>query len=345
MSTPSHIDPAMGSLALRAARDAAVACDLAPLRLLAVSGEDAAVFLNGQLSIDSVALPARACRYACFNSPKGRMLANFVVWRDPAATERFLILLPGDLAQAVAKRLSMYVLRSKVKIADASEETSRIGMGGPDATAAVTSVLGSAPAPFELLASGRLTVLGLPGPRYVVLSPASLGPSPRSETDEALDALLRRTPRASFDVWRWLTVRAGIPVISAATQDMFVAQTANWDILRGIDFQKGCYTGQEIIARTQYLGRLKERAFVFHAEIDARPGERLFSAAFGDQACGTVVDAAAAPDGGCDLIAVVQLAAAERDCVRLGSTDGPALARLPLPYAIPAPTAPRGRQR
>jgi hypothetical protein len=113
----------------------------------------------------------------------------------------------------------------------------------------------------------------------------------------------------------------------------------------GSTSRKGATPARRSSPATQYLGRLKERAFVFHAESDARPGERLFSAAFGDQACGTVVDAAAAPDGGCDLIAVVQLAAAERDDVRLGSTDGPALARLPLPYAIPAPTAPRGRQR
>jgi folate-binding protein YgfZ len=135
-------------------------------------------------------------------------------------------------------------------------------------------------------------------------------------------------------------------VITAATQDAFVAQTANWDILRGIDFQKGCYTGQEIIARTQYLGRLKERAFLFHATADGiPPGERLFSAAFGDQPCGTVVNAAAAPAGGCDLIAVLQLAAAESGDTRLGAPDGPMLAPLPLPYAIPAPTAPRGRHR
>ncbi len=122
MTQPSHTDPAAANAALLAARDAAVACDLAPLRVLAVSGADAAPFLNGQLSIEIVGLPPGACRYACFNSPKGRMLANFVVWREPPRHERFLILLPGDLAPSVAKRLSMYVLRSKVTIADISDD-------------------------------------------------------------------------------------------------------------------------------------------------------------------------------------------------------------------------------
>ena len=339
MTQPSHTDPAAANAPLLAARDATVACDLAPLRVLAVGGADAASFLNGQLSIEIVGLPPGVCRYACFNSPKGRMLANFVVWREPPPHERFLILLPGELAPAVAKRLSMYVLRSKVSIADISDDVAGIGVGGPGAAAAVGSALGTAPAPFELTTSGTRTVLALPGPRYVVLSPASAAETTRDE-------LLRHTTAASFDVWRWLTIRAGIPVITAATQDAFVAQTANWDILGGIDFQKGCYTGQEIIARTQYLGRLKERAFVFHAATEGvRSGERLFSTAFGEQPCGTVVDAAAAPAGGRDLIAVVQLAAAERDDVRAGAPDGVVLARLPLPYAIPAATAPRGRQR
>jgi folate-binding protein YgfZ len=148
---------------------------------------------------------------------------------------------------------------------------------------------------------------------------------------------------AAFDVWQWLTIRAGVPVITAATQDAFVAQTANWDILGGIDFGKGCYTGQEIIARTQYLGRLKERTYLFHVDLPiVASGDRIFSTAFAEQPCGTVVNTAPAPGGGCDLLAVLQIAAAERGDARLGAADGPPLAALPLPYPIPAADAPRG---
>src|SRR5262249_32950066 len=144
---------------------------------------------------------------------------------------------------------------SKVTIADATDEIARLGIGGPDATRVASLTCGAAPAPFELRTFGPHAVLGLPGPRFVVISPAAEAETTRGE-------LVRHATAAAFGVWRWLTIRAGVPVITAATQDMFVAQTVNWDLLQGIDFQKGCYTGQEIIARTQYLGRLKERAFV-----------------------------------------------------------------------------------
>jgi tRNA-modifying protein YgfZ len=142
------------------------------------------------------------------------------------------------------------------------------------------------------------------------------------------------------ETWRWLGIRAGVPMIGAATQDLFVPQTANWDVLDGVNFHKGCYTGQEIIARTQYLGRLKERMHLFHAESPPPPpGARLYGAVFGDQACGTVVDAAPSPNGGTDLLAVVQLSALDGP-LRVGAPDGPVLAPRALPYALPPSTAP-----
>jgi folate-binding protein YgfZ len=328
---PDPIDP------LVAARDAAVVCDLAPLRLLAIGGADAATFLHGQLSADLNGFSSDACRHASFNSPKGRMLANFALWRNPAVDGAFLALIPADISRSVAKRLSMYVLRSKVTIEDVSDDTIRLGVGGPGGAGALAAALGGVPAVFTRLVVGPSAVLGLPGSRFVVIAPLA-------SKDTIRARLLLQASAASFDVWQWLTIRAGVPVVTAATQDMFVAQMANWDLLEGIDFQKGCYTGQEIIARTQYLGRLKERAFLFHAGGSAAsPGTRIFSVAFGGQPCGTVVNAAAAPGGGCDLLAVLQIAAAERGDARVGAPDGPLLAPLPLPYAIPAAGTPRGR--
>jgi folate-binding protein YgfZ len=155
--------------------------------------------------------------------------------------------------------------------------------------------------------------------------------------------LEQRAARADANAWQWLTIRAGLPVISAATQDKFVPQMLNLDVLGGIDFRKGCYTGQEIIARTQYLGRLKERLYAFTAaDVSIEPGARLWSPAFGDQPCGTVINNAVSPDGGCDLLAVLQIAAAQ-DSVHIKGIDGPVLAPRPLPYEIPAASAPRGR--
>ena len=336
MADTPALQPWSDEMARAAARDAAVVCDLAPLRVLAVAGADAETFLQGQLSCDVKGLAPEACRYGSFNSPKGRMLANFVVWRDLAVGDRYAMLLPEDLAEPVAKRLGTYVMRSKVRLTDVSADTRRFGIGGPAAAAALREALGTIPAPLEALRVGAATLLGLPGPRFVALVAAG-------DADAVQAQLARHATAAAFDVWRWLTIRAGVPVITAATQDAFVAQAANWDVLGGVDFQKGCYTGQEIIARTQYLGRLKERTFLFHADRpDVAPGERIFSSAFDDQPCGTVVNAAPAPGGGSDLLAVLQIAAAERGDAHLGPPDGPPLVALPLPYAVPAAKAPRG---
>ena len=338
MTNAASLPPSPDESARLAARDHAVVCDLAPLRVLAIGGADAESFLQGQLSCDVKGLRPGTCRYGSFNSPKGRMLANFVLWRSPAGLDRFEMLLPEDVAESVAKRLRMYVLRSKVVLTDVSADTRRFGVGGPTAAVALIAALGVAPAVHEAMQIAQATVLGLPGPRFVVLAASG-------EAEAAQARFTGHAIAAAFDVWRWLTIRAGVPIITAATQDAFVAQVANWDILGGVDFKKGCYTGQEIIARTHYLGRLKERTFLFHADVpDVAVGERIFSAAFEAQPCGTVINAARAPGGGFDLLAVLQIGAQERGDARLRAPDGPLLVPLPLPYSIPAATAPRGRQ-
>jgi folate-binding protein YgfZ len=159
---------------------------------------------------------------------------------------------------------------------------------------------------------------------------------------ELARTMLRRHAGAvAPELWRWLGVRAGVPLIVAATQDLFVPQTANWDLLRGVSFQKGCYTGQEIIARMQYLGRLKERMHLFHLDdAPPAPGTKVYGSVFADQACGTVVNAAVAPSGGSDILIVVQESALAASPLHVASPEGPMLAALPLPYAIPATEAP-----
>ncbi len=252
-----------------------------------------AAFLQGQLSNDVNAIADDRCQYTSHNSPKGRMLANFVLWRD--AGPRYRALVSADLADAIRKRLSLYVLRSKVTLRDASADTARLGVGGPGAATAVRSVTDVAPGVFGVARKDGVTVLGLPGPRYCVIVPSE-------RADEIRRSLSTSAIAAPLAAWQWLTIRAGVPVVTSATQDLFVAQSANLDVLGGIDFRKGCYTGQEIIARMQYLGRLKERLFAFHAQVDGvAAGARLYSGAFAGQPCGTVVNAAPAPDGGMDL--------------------------------------------
>ena len=321
--------------ALIAARDSAVACDLAPLSILAISGADAGTFLQGQLSSDVLALAQGAAQFTSYNSPKGRMLANFVLWRE--GPDDFRALLSGDLATLVQKRLAMFVLRSKVTLANVSDNVARFGIGGPTATAALRAAFGAAPDRFAVVRADGSTLLGLPGPRFVVIAPIEAANPTRARLS------VHASP-APFSVWQWLTIRAGVPVVTAPVQDQLIAQSANWDVLGGVSFRKGCYTGQEIIARMQYLGRQKERLFAFHTDATSvAAAGRVFNAEFGDQACGVVVNAAAAPEGGSDLLAVVQLTAANSGGLHLDSPDGPALVAWPLPYVVPQAADPRGR--
>jgi folate-binding protein YgfZ len=323
---------------LATARDAAVVCDLTPLAVMRVAGPDAATFLQGQFTSDVAALQPGAAQYSAWCSPKGRMLANFLPPRTE--TTSFELLLPASMIAAVRKRLTMFVLRSKVTIDDASAESVRIGVGGPTAATALHAIPIDAPARFQCRPLEGGLIVAVPGGRYIALVQPVLAES-------FWDRVSNAARPAGFPVWQWLTVRAGIPIVTPATADRLVPQMANWDALDGVSFRKGCYTGQEIVARTQYLGKLKERTFLAHVDgPPPGPGEKLYGAAFGEQSCGTVLNAAAAPGGGSDLVAALQIAATQGGDVRIGSPDGPELILLPLPYPLPdAPSnAPRGAQ-
>jgi folate-binding protein YgfZ len=318
---------------LAAARDAAVACDLRPLAALRVSGADAATFLQGQFTNDVGALAPGSLQLSAWCSPKGRVLANFIL--RCIAADGFELLLPRLLLESVQRRLAMFVLRSKVAIHDASEAMIRIGIGGPAAAQCVAAAVGAAPALHRATAIEGGTMAGLPGSRFIAFVEPSQAPGLWSRFGAAR--------AAGFPCWRWLTIRAGVPVILPATQDQFIPQMINLDALGGISFQKGCYTGQEIVARTQYLGRLKERLALAHGNLIPAPGARLYAPPFGEQPCGTVVNAGAAPGGGADLLFVAQIDAIADGGVRVEGRDGAALTLLPLPYAVPMPAAPRGR--
>jgi tRNA-modifying protein YgfZ len=320
---------------LAAARDQAIICDLSSSGVLRVAGADAAAFLQGQLSNDVEALAPGTCQLAAWCSAKGRVLAVFVVRRIDVDT--FELLLPGSLLAAMQKRLTMFVLRAKVGIEDVSAATLRLGIGGPSAMDVVSTALGRAPASPGVAVVAGAAVAGLRGARYI----AYVEPEAAIMLWDRIAAVARPSGLAA---WRWLVVRNGIPVITPPTSDQFLPQALNLDALEGISFRKGCYAGQEIVARTQYLGRLKERLVLAHVSgMAPTPGDRLYSPAFDARPCGTIIDAAAAPGGGSDLLAVLQVAARDSGTVHADAPGGRALAWLPLPYALPVAAPPRGR--
>jgi folate-binding protein YgfZ len=318
-----------------------VVCAHVGSALLDVSGDDAVTFLHGQLSSDVQSLAAGQGQYWSYNSPKGRMLGNGVLWRPVSGPARVMMVVAGDLAETIRRRLSMFVLRAKVVVNDARDRYTLIGLAGRGAAEAARDALGVSVATFTAVPfNGDATAVALPDGRVIVACPAASAPIIHA-------ALARHAATADAEMWRWFAIAAGVPKITAATSDLFVPQAANWDVLGGISFQKGCYPGQEIVARMQYLGRLKERLFAFRTEAEnVAPAAPLYSATFGtDQACGTVVNAAADPAGGSALLAVVQLAAVDADDLRVNAPDGPRVVQLPLPYAISQSAAPRAPRK
>ncbi len=325
-ATVGHFGDAAAEL--RAARDDGIVSPLVHLGLIACRGEDAATFLHGQLSNDVKQLTPERSEYAAYCSAKGRMLANFLLWQED---QSYCLQLARSLLPAVQKRLGTFVLRAKVKLADVSESRPVLGLAGSAAAGALREIFPALPQRAHQVvhdpANG--TLIALPGARFQLV--AELESAKRLW--HKLAAALRPV---GTPCWEWLEIRNGLPLITPATQEQFVPQMANMELIGAVNFQKGCYPGQEIVARSQYLGQIKRRMALAHVAGDVlpQPGDELFSSALDGQASGMVVNAQAAPDGGYDLLAVMQTASLTQATVHFKSADGPALSIQPLPYSV-----------
>lgn len=312
---------------LDAARSGTILAELSHFGLIRFAGEDAQRFLNGQLSCDLNRLEPLHAQYGSYSTPQGRMLASFVLWREDSG---FFMQLPRSLRESIQKRLSTYVLRSKVKATDASDEHVLIGVAGKNARAILNPLFQKLPADrLSIATAAGASLLQLDADRFQIIASPERAPLLR-------DAIARNAMPVGPAVWDWLDIRAGIPFITPATREQFVPQMANLDAIGGVSFSKGCYPGQEIVARMHYLGRLKQRMYLasLAAEEAPQPGDKLYSADTGEQSCGMIVNAAASPDGGFDLLAVIQITSAQLDDVHWRSPDGPRLRFLELPYPL-----------
>jgi folate-binding protein YgfZ len=289
--------------------------------LIRARGEDAASFLQGQLTNDVAMLGAGEARLAGYCSPKGRLLASFVVWKS--GPDEMLLACSKDLLAATLKRLSMFVLRARCKLSDASGELAVRGLAGRPGDEWLG---GAAPtAPWKKTEHAGHHVVRLPdaaGSRHLLVSPVS--------------ALAPGLPALRHDDWRWLEVESGVPRIEAATVDQFVPQMINLELIGGVDFRKGCYPGQEVVARSQYRGTLKRRMALFDCDGMAQTGQEVFHSDDAQQPAGMVVNAAPRPDGGCSALVEVKLAALDGGSLHLGGVEGPVMIRRALPYAVPA---------
>lgn len=322
------------------AREAAAGGFVAPLTdlgLIAFSGEEAAHFLHNQLSNDVEHLGAQEARLAAYCSPKGRMLAGLLVLRQG---DSIVLELPREIQPAVQKRLQMFILRAKVKAADASDSHVVLGLGGAQAGAALAPWFDDLPAaPYAMRENAAGVLIRMAdafgAPRFQWITTPE-------QARQAWPQLALTLRPAGTALWRLADIEAGVPQIVQATQESFVPQMVNFEVIGGVNFKKGCYPGQEIVARSQYLGKLKRRMSLATVAIDAggapaAAGMEVFSAADAEQPCGMVVNAEASGPGEFSLLVELKTAALDDGSLHLGSAGGPALRIQPLPYALPEP--------
>jgi len=289
------------------------------LAVLRVQGEEAAKFLHAQLTQDFALLGSSEARLAAFCSAKGRMLATFIGFKR--REDDILLVCRRDLLPGTLKRLSMFVLRTKARLSDAGDAFALCGLAGPSAAGMVDA----AAAPWSRVELGAASVVALyPADgvaRALWIAPAG-EPGP---TGPALDT----------ERWRAGEIRSGVAMVSLATADAFVPQMLNYESVGGVNFKKGCYPGQEVVARSQFRGTLKRRAFLASAAAPMAPGQDLFAAGDPDaEACATVVEAASAGNG--DYVAIVsgQISVLGERPVRLGSPAGPLVRIEAMPYPL-----------
>lgn len=284
------------------------------LGIIRVQGDDAASFLHGQLTNDFVLLDQQHARLAAFCSAKGRMQASFIGFKR--APDDILLICSQDLLTRTLKRLSMFVLRAKTKLTDASADFQLFGLIGNAVPAT------EAPWTLHTQADGSHLVHLYPAagqPRALLVAPVGT-PAPQGTA-------------LTSEQWLWTEVASGIAMVSEPVFELFVPQMLNYESVGGVNFKKGCYPGQEVVARSQFRGTLKRRAYIVHADQPLNAGQEVFAASDAEQATGTVVQAAPAPQGGWDAIVSMQIQSAQ-EALTAGSPEGVALTVQSLPYAL-----------
>jgi folate-binding protein YgfZ len=304
--------------------------DLSHYGLIAVRGEDATAFLHSQLINDINSLQASHSQLNGYCNPKGRLIANFRVFN---VNNTWYLRLSSDVLDTLMQRLSMFILRSKVELTDASEHFVRIGYSGASADKELAEILDEIPQEIDQVVQlDNLTVIRIPG-----ISPSYELYSDKDTIQGIWTRLDVRAAPVGTDAWKLIEVMAGIPHVTMPTSEQFVPQMLNYQAINGLSFSKGCYPGQEIVARMHYLGKLKKRMYLAFVKTDIAPavGQELASA---KQQSGTntgqVVNVAKHPDGHYAVLAVIQIKDAETDTIHLGDANGPVLEIQELPYTV-----------
>jgi tRNA-modifying protein YgfZ len=327
--TSNNVQTNMNEIA--ATKSGNILCDLSHLGLLEISGADAAIFLQGQVSNDTLLLNGSIAHFSAYCNPKGRMLALFLAFahHNLALGHHLHLQFNRELLEPIMKRLKMYVMRSKVEIKDVSDSTIKFGINGPQAASLLAGSFASIPTQdYQLVTLDNGAILKLPTiaghARFQIFTDSTNAPI-------ILDALKADCQSVNKACWDWLDIQMGIPDVSLKTQEQFVPQMLNIDLLGGINFKKGCYTGQEIVARTHYLGSVKRRTYLAElaSEIAPDAGDKIVDAAQNE--VGQIVRVAPNLTGGFDALIELRIEAKEMASVfwrdtKIGFKD--------LPYSL-----------
>ncbi|MGD8568792.1 MAG: folate-binding protein [Gammaproteobacteria bacterium] len=314
----------------RAATSGNILCELTHLGYIKVSGEEAQSFLQNQLSNDINQVSPQHSQLNAYCNAKGRALALFHVIQF---NDAYYLQLPVELIATTLKRLQMFVLRSKVTLQDASDELITCALAGPNAATLLAELVTEVPEQVNQSACDEgigITRVRGQQPRFLIYGDFQ-------NLTGAWNRLKEGATVCSHHAWSLLDIHAGVPQIYAANVEAFVPQMMNLHSIDGISFQKGCYPGQEVVARMYFLGKLKRRMYLSHVDSEqpARPGDSLFNQDSNpDQAIGRVVDAQPAENGGYDLLAVLQISNVESDSVHLNNPGGEQLTFIDLPYTV-----------
>lgn len=315
---------------IAAADQTDIICELSHLGFISAIGEEAESFLQNQLSNDVKHVNEEQSQLNAYCTAKGRALALFRTFKRG---EHYYLQLPVERIDATLKRIRMFVLMTKVTLEDTSDKLVSFGISGPNAVTNLQKLTKEIPQQDNhCVRADELTICKIAGklPRFMIVA----------DTSSAIDAwnkLSSDCKPCSHAAWSYLDIHAGLPQIYEANNEAFVPQMLNLHNLDGISFQKGCYPGQEVVARMHFLGKLKRRMYLAHVDSDkkADAGNLVFAKDdTSKDGVGKVVDCQANPSGGYDLLAVLQIASAEQGPLFLESASGPELELMELPYEV-----------
>ena len=322
--------------------DGVMLSDLSDRGLIAVHGEEAESFLQNQLSNDIHRVSETTHQASAWCNPKGRIIANFTIFKRG---ERYFLSLSRDLVEHVLKKLGMYIMMSKVTLEDASDTMAHFGVSGEHAGELLANALGNTDLALpsetdQLISAGddnSFSILRIPGtvPRYEVFT---------DQIDAAKtlwNTLKRSATPVNSDGWLYQDILAGLPLITQASSEAWIPQMVNFIAINGVDFKKGCYPGQEVVARLNYLGKTKRR--MYHVLIDTatRPEINAPLASDTDKAAGKILNAVINPQGKAEALAILKISEAQKELSLIDATDEgkdedhkASVTLLDLPYSL-----------